>query len=123
MIKLENLNKELENQIERKHSLESQLKDTKNKILELKNKVELYKEDIKNRVDVGTIIDFEDCYEKGDIRNKYLIGYSSYDVFKKKYCIISLSNGYILYDDCKSISEIFDKMLNKHGLSKFTIVE
>ena len=122
MIKLENLNKELENQIDRKHSLESQLEDTNNKILELKNKVELYKEDIKNRVDVGTIIEFEDCYEKGDIRNKYLIGYSSYDVVKEKYCIISLSNGYILYDDCKTISEIFDKMLNNHGLSKFTIV-
>ena len=123
MIKLENLNKELENQIDRKHSLESQLEDTNNKILELKNKVELYKEDIKNRVDVGTIIEFEDCYEKGDIRNKYLIGYSSYDVVKEKYCIISLSNGYILYDDCETISEIFDKMLNNHGLSKFTIVE
>ena len=123
MIKLENLNKELENQINRKHSLESQLEDTNNKILELKNKVELYKEDIKNRVDVGTIIEFEDCYEKGDIRNKYLIGYSSYDVVKEKYCIISLSNGYILYDDCETISEIFDKMLNNHGLSKFTIVE
>ena len=123
MIKLENLNKELENQIDRKHSLESQLEDTKDKILKLKNKVELYKEDIKNRVDVGTIIEFEECYEKGYIRNKYLIGYSSYDVVKKKYCIISLSNGYILYDDCKTISEIFDKMLNNHGLSKFTIVE
>ena len=123
MIKLENLNKELENQIDRKHSLESQLEDTNNKILELKNKVELYKEKIKNRVDVGTIIEFEDCYEKGDIRNKYLIGYSSYDVVKEKYCIISLSNGYILYDDCETISEIFDKMLNNHGLSKFTIVE
>ena len=123
MIKLENLNKELESQIERKHNLESQLEDTKNKILELKNKVELYKEDIKNRVDVGTIIEFEDCYEKGDIKNKYLIGYSSYNIFKNKYCIINLSNGYILYDDCKTISEIFDKMLNKHGLNKFTIVE